>query len=101
MIGVIPAAKIRVHLLVDHLVGLAEDVPSLAVTTHDEIDVELREEQRGDLTGERALVLPVAMLPRSIRSRSSASMTVCTLRMSVNRGGRLTSTRSNTSFGSE
>ena len=50
------------HLAIDHLVGLAEDVAPLAVAADHELDVELGEERRRHLTGEGALLLEVAVL---------------------------------------
>ena len=46
----------------DHLVGLAEQLAPLAVAADDVLHVELGEEHRRHLPGERALVLPVAVL---------------------------------------
>jgi hypothetical protein len=90
-----------VDLLVDHLVGLTEQVAPLAVPAHDELHVQLGQEQRRDLAGERTRVLPVAVLGPEEDVEIVASITVWTLRMSVNGGCTLTSTRSYTSFGTE
>ena len=61
-IGVIRWRMTAVDLAGDDLVGLAEQLAALAVAADDVGDVELGEERRRDLAGERALVLPVAVL---------------------------------------
>ena len=52
----------RGDLAVHHLVGLAEDLAALGVADDHVDDVELGEERRRHLAGERARVLPVAVL---------------------------------------
>ena len=57
-----PVAQDRRDLAVDHLVGLAEQLAALAVAGDHVAHVELGQERRRHLAGERALVLPVAVL---------------------------------------
>ena len=58
----------RPHLLGDHLVGLAEELPPFRVTEDHVLHVQLGEHRRADLAGERALRLPMAVL-RAERDR--------------------------------
>ena len=62
MIGVMPWRWIAVTFVGHHLVGLAEQLAPLAVAADHVAHVELGEERRRHLAGERALVLPVAVL---------------------------------------
>ena len=57
-----PWRWIAVVFVGDHLVGLAEQLAALAVAGDDVLHLELGEERRRHLAGERALVLPVAVL---------------------------------------
>ena len=57
-----PWRTMAVDLLGDELVGLAEDLPPLAVAGDHVADVQLGEERRAHLAGEGARLLEVAVL---------------------------------------
>ena len=50
------------HLLVDHLVGLAENLATLAVADDHVLDVQLLQKDRRHFTSERTAVFPVTVL---------------------------------------
>src|SRR3546814_18638833 len=63
-----PRLQDRLHLAVDVVVGLTEELAPLRVACDHVAHVELGQHGRGHLTGERALLLPVAVL-RTQRDR--------------------------------
>ena len=92
-IGVIPWRWMAADLLGHHLVGLAEQLAPFAVADD---DVARRRAWRGTPATTSPVNAPLSSqwqcwAPRANRSLS-ASITVCTLRMSVNGGWMLTST---------
>jgi hypothetical protein len=94
MIGVI-VRQDGLHLLVDHLVGLAEQLAALGVADDHVLRRRAWPASRGrHLAGERALLLPVAVLGAEGDRDASLSSTVWTERMSVNGGCTDTSTTS-------
>ena len=92
-IGVIPCLSTAFELQVHDLVGLAEELTPLGVPDDHVVDVELGQHQRADLAGERAAGPPSSSSARRARIRSlSASISVCSVRRSVNGGQITTST---------
>ena len=67
-IGVISCLSTALQLLVHRLVGLAEQLTPLGVADDHVLHVELGQHRRAHLAGERALVLPVAVLRAEPRS---------------------------------
>ena len=72
-----PALERRMTAPRDRLVGLAEVLAPLRVADERAVGAELPEHQRGDLTGERAFALPVAVLGEDTDLRTGERLHGC------------------------